>query len=48
MRAKALVTTVGAVAASARPRRATAALYPALCAFATRLSTRIWQLNRDD
>ena len=38
-------------------RRATAAcgssgavlgLYPAWCAFATLLSTRIWQLNRDD
>jgi tryptophan-rich sensory protein len=57
MRAKTLVTTVGAVAASARPRRATAArgpsgaafvLHPAWCAFATLLSTRIWQLNRDD
>jgi tryptophan-rich sensory protein len=42
MRAKTLVTTVGAVSVSAF------VLYPAWCAFATLLSTSIWQLNRDD
>jgi tryptophan-rich sensory protein len=67
MRAKTLVTTVGAVFASTtlgglassvdltrraivarRPSGAALGLYPAWCAFATLLSTRIWQLNRDD
>ena len=30
------------------PSGAALGLYPAWCAFATLLSTRIWQLNRDD
>jgi len=30
------------------PSGAALVLYPAWCAFATLLSTRIWQLNRDD